>query len=56
MNAVVDNRLFSLQIGKLRIFILVYIDDMLLTRTDAYYINELVAYLDSQFALKGWVS
>lgn len=43
---------FFLQIEKLRIFVLVYVDDILLIGTDAQYIDELVLDLNSQFSLK----
>lgn len=41
-----------LQTKQLKIFILVYVDDILLIGTDTLYIDELVSNLDSQFALK----
>lgn len=51
-NVVSNISLFTLQNEQMKIYVLVYVDDMLLTGIDARLIDELDSELDTQFSLK----
>ena len=52
MNSVSNTWLFHCRVNSKLLFVLVYIDDILITREDSKLISKLIADLDSQFSLK----
>lgn len=52
VNIVFDSSLFVLGTSHVTIFVLIYVDDILLTGSDCAYIQSLIEDLNSQFSLK----